>query len=273
MTQSREEPCRVCTSPSRFVFDQTVLEEHQVRYYECEQCGYLQTETPYWLDQAYANAINDSDTGIMMRNRQNLGRVIMTLLSIGQLNGMVIDHAGGYGILVRLLRDAGIDARWSDKYCENLLAKGFEAETKCCDLLTAFEVFEHLVDPVTELRDMLASAPAVLISTELLPDASTPVRDWWYLGTHHGQHVGFFTVATLESMARQIGCYHATDGRSTHLFSTRPIPAFWLALMKRSHWWKAVARLKLRSRTVPDAEQVLATKTSTRSTNATHSSR
>jgi hypothetical protein len=248
--------CRVCAKSSKFVFDQSML-GYTVRYFECPHCGYLQTETPYWLDEAYVSAINDADTGIMERNQQNVGKVILTLLSLGALKGTVVDYASGYGILVRLLRDAGVDARWSDKYCENLLARGFEAQDNRCDLLTAFEVFEHLVDPVTELRGMLAEAPTVLLSTELIRTPETPPRDWWYFGRDHGQHVGFFRTTTLETMARILGCHYHTDGRSIHLFSLRPIPRGWSQLIGRSRWWPAVARVALRSLTISDSQRIV----------------
>ena len=55
------------------------------------------------------------------------------------------------GILVRLLRDYGVEALWCDQYCENLLARGFEYNGECADLVTAFEVLEHFVNPLEEL--------------------------------------------------------------------------------------------------------------------------
>ena len=158
MTETRQDRCRVCGGPSRHMFSQRLL-DHDVSYFDCAQCGYFQTEAPHWLDQAYASAINDVDTGILWRNQLNARRVVMTLAAVGRLSGRVVDHAGGYGILVRLLRDLGVDARWRDKYCQNLVARGFEADAAPCDLITAFEVFEHLEDPMAELRQMLAQAP------------------------------------------------------------------------------------------------------------------
>ena len=38
---------------------------------KCPKCGYVQTETPYWLEQAYVHAINRSDTGLLRRNARN----------------------------------------------------------------------------------------------------------------------------------------------------------------------------------------------------------
>ncbi len=246
-------PCRVCRGSSRYVFTQLVL-GREVRYFDCCTCGYLQTETPTWLGEAYSSAINDVDTGIMVRNRTNVGRVVMTLAAYSRLNGLVVDHAGGYGILVRMLRDAGVEALWRDPYCANLLARGFEANNQTADLITAFEVLEHLVDPVADLRAMLREAPMVLLSTDLVPTDVTPPTDWWYLGQEHGQHIGFFRRSTLKFLATVLGAHVATDGRSLHLLSTAPIPLSWHLLQRARRLWWPISRIALRSRTMQDFE-------------------
>lgn len=253
MPRIQSAPCRVCAGQSNYAFSNGVI-GHQVSYFDCPSCGYLQTQEPFWLDQAYSRAINEVDTGIMFRNRLNTGRVVMTLLALRRLGGRVVDHAGGYGILVRLLRDAGVDALWRDKYCDNLLARGFEAREDGCELMTAFEVFEHFVDPLAELKAMLAEAPAVLISTDLIQTERTPPADWWYLGPEHGQHIGFFRSTTLQRMASLAQCHWASDGQSLHLFSRDPIPASWLFFIRMQRWWPLVARFKLRSRVMDDFE-------------------
>lgn len=245
--------CRVCAAELRHILTQSVL-GRPVDYFECMRCGYVQTQFPDWLEEAYSRAINDVDTGIMTRNRLNVGRVLMTLLVYGQLQGRVVDHAGGYGILVRMLRDAGIDARWRDKFCENLLARGFEADDRRSDLITAFEVFEHLITPLDELRVMLAEAPIVLLSTELIPESQALRPEWWYLGPEHGQHVGFFRPQTLRWMASELGVYHASDGRSVHVFSHQPVPATWGLLQRSQRLWPLVARARLASKTISDFE-------------------
>lgn len=245
--------CRVCGADTRPAFRLELL-GNEVSYFDCAGCGYFQTEAPYWLEKAYASAaINDVDTGIMVRNQLNVRRVLMTLLALGRLDGRVIDHAGGYGILVRLLRDAGLDARWRDKYCENLLARGFEAHDSEADLITAFEVFEHFEHPLRELQEMISQAPAVLISTDLVP-AGGPQPDWWYLGPEHGQHIGFFRTTTLAWMADRLNCHYATDGHCLHLFSRAPVPRAWLALQRFRRVATVLARSRLQSRTQTDFE-------------------
>lgn len=253
MNTADSQPCSVCRGANRFAFEQPLL-GRMVSYFDCPNCGYFQTESPYWLEEAYASAINEVDTGILWRNQLNVRRVVMTLLAFGRLGGSVVDHAGGYGILVRLLRNAGVAARWRDKYCQNLLARGFEATDTSYDVLTAFEVFEHLEDPLHELGSVLEIAPVVLLSTELVPGVGTPSTDWWYLGPEHGQHIGFARLKTFKWMADEVGCYFASDGRSLHLFSKNPIPGNWLVLIKLGRLASLVSSIGLRSKTIEDFE-------------------
>lgn len=248
-----KDECRVCHEGADPLFAQPVL-GREVIYYRCGRCGYLQTQRPTWLDEAYASPINALDTGIMMRNKINAGRVVMALWAIGRLHGRVVDHAGGYGILVRLLRDAGVEAYWRDKYCENLVARGFEAPRGHADLLTAFEVMEHFVNPLDELREMLADACVVMFSTELVPPASTDLKTWWYLGPEHGQHVGFFSLTTLQWMAQATSTHWCSDGASVHFFSRDPLPRALGSAVRAYRIAPLVTRLSLTSRLQSDYE-------------------
>jgi hypothetical protein len=249
--EARHDTCRVCGAESGFAFTLPLLHS-PVDYFDCQRCGCLQTEMPHWLETAYSSAINVVDTGIMVRNRQNVGRVVATLLALGKAHGRVLDHAGGYGILVRMLRDVGVDALWQDKYCDNLLARGFEADDGPFDLLTAFEAFEHFVHPLDELRTMLTRAPHVLLSTELIKTEHAPPNGWWYYGAEHGQHVSFYRAQTLHWMAATLGCHVDTDGQSLHLFSKHSIPRRWRILVSLRRIGALAPRLLLRSKTMAD---------------------
>lgn len=211
--------CRVCGNAIERAFATGNLLSRPVDFFECVKCLYVQTETPYWLDEAYEESINRSDTGILERNLANVGLVLATLQLLGDKNGKVLDYAGGYGILVRLLRDAGVDALWSDTHTENLLAKGFEYKDDRLTLLTAFEAFEHFVDPVREMSKLVSLSPNVLLTTTLIPEPTPKPQDWWYYGLEHGQHVGFFRVETLRYLSNRFNLYLYTDGVGTHLFS------------------------------------------------------
>jgi Methyltransferase domain len=248
------EICRVCSSTTKFTFTVDLLGV-PARYFDCSNCGYVQTETPFWLEQAYGQPIGDADTGIMLRNRANVARVAVALLAFGRLRGRVLDVGGGFGILVRMLRDLGIDARWRDKYCQNLLSKGFEDDNGSYDLATAFEVVEHLEHPLEELRSLITAFPAVLISTELAPPVGTLNASWWYLVPEYGQHIGFFRESTLAWIASELGCHYATDGASVHIFVRNSSHARnWSMLRRLTPIAARLAQVSVVSRTVADFE-------------------
>lgn len=230
---SASSPCRACGAATRYLFDGQLLGRLQVGYFECPVCRYVQTEEPYWLEDAYRRSITASDTGIMVRNQYNARLVLATSYLLGVLNGTVVDHAGGYGILVRMLRDLGINALWSDRYSENLLASGFEYEGGPAQLVTAFEAFEHFVHPWQELAALLAVAPNVLISTDIMPSPTPLHQDWWYYGPEHGQHIGFFREETLRQLAAKHGKKLLSDGRAYHLFTDQNLSLLQWRLVRK----------------------------------------
>ena len=213
--------CRLCNSLIGNPFSEAELLGHKIKYFECAQCEYVQTEEPFWLDEAYASSINKSDTGIMARNLSNVRLVLATLTLMRKRTEKVVDYAGGHGFLVRLLRDKGIDALWSDPYSENLVARGFEyqKENEPALLVTAFEAFEHFIRPVDEMGKLLSVSSNILLTTTLVPDPTPTPSDWWYYGLDHGQHIGFFRVNTLEHLAKEFHLNLISDGKSTHFFS------------------------------------------------------
>ena len=60
--------CKICNSETKQIFSGHILNKYNIKYHYCENCGFLQTEEPYWLDESYAESINISDTGYMQRN-------------------------------------------------------------------------------------------------------------------------------------------------------------------------------------------------------------
>ena len=50
------------------------------------------------------------------------------------------------------------------------------------DIVTAFEVFEHLTNPLVEIEKMLKYAENIIFSTVLVPKNVTDFKDWWFEG-------------------------------------------------------------------------------------------
>ncbi|WP_373544173.1 FkbM family methyltransferase [Chamaesiphon sp.] len=186
----------------------------------------MQTETPYWLTQAYSEAISKTDVGLVYRNNLYAPIVANILHYLYPDTARFLDYGGGYGLFVRMMRDRGFDFNWEDKYCQNLFAQGFECDpigTNLYTLLTSFEVFEHLVEPRTEIERMLSLAPDILFSTELMPSHRPKPDEWWYYGLEHGQHIAFFNVTTLRYLAKEYGLNFYTNGASLHFLTSREL--------------------------------------------------
>jgi protein-arginine kinase activator protein McsA len=60
--------CKICNYKARNMFSAKILNKNNIKYYYCDHCGFLQTEEPYWLKEAYSNPISIIDAGIMARN-------------------------------------------------------------------------------------------------------------------------------------------------------------------------------------------------------------
>lgn len=205
-------------------FKAMVLGKYQVCYYHCPQCGFLQTEDPYWLNEAYDDPINVEDTGLLSRNIYFSKTTSLLIFFLFDKNGKFLDYAGGFGVFTRLMRDIGFNFLWHDPMTQNLLARGFEYTDSLsnCELLTSFESFEHFTDPLIEIRKMLSISSNILFSTFLLP-SSVPTSDWWYYQFEHGQHVSFYSKESFQYIANENGLNYYTHG-SLHLFTKKNFP-------------------------------------------------
>lgn len=207
--------CRLCGSNAELQFEKLVLNRYAVSYYKCSVCFSLMTENPYWLEEAYARNISWLDTGAIQRNLNNFALCYVFIYIFGVRN--TLDYGASDGILCRLLRDHCIDAYAYDKHCQPLYAQNYtKLQIDHIDLMTVFEVFEHLQNPNNELSAIFERAPTyILFSTELYADQGP---DWWYLAAEAGQHVFFYSEHSLGYIARKFGYIYVNLG-SLFLFA------------------------------------------------------
>ena len=195
--------CRLCGGVTRERFRLTLLGRHSVGYCACTACGSLQTETPHWLDEAYASGnLSPLDTGAAQRCIDNQATCVAIARWLGLRN--VVESGGGDGLLCRLLRDHGLNAYSTDRHAPSVYAQGFDtADFATPDLVLAFEVVEHFADPRSELKALFAGQPkAVLVSTDIYRDQGA---DWWYLSPETGQHVFFYSRKALRDFGASQG--------------------------------------------------------------------
>lgn len=219
------ETCKICGSPSSLFSKKRVLNTYDAEYYRCGKCGFIQVKDPHWLHEAYEDAISPLDTGLVSRNL-NLSKVTRdTLAKHFDPHKRFVDYGGGYGLFVRLMRDSGFDFYRQDPYCQNLFAQHFDItdlkDGATFELLTAFELFEHLEDPVTEVGRMLTLSDSILFSTELQPKSETALKDWWYFVPETGQHISFYTKGSLAVLAKKYDVNFYTNERNIHLLTRK----------------------------------------------------
>ena len=233
---SSEQRCRACDGPVRKAFDAQILGRYQVSYFRCMECDSLQSETPFWLEEAYDSAIVATDSGAVDRNLVSHAAIVAIAETL-KIKGRLLDFGGGAGLLCRLLRDSGYDAYVHDRYADPVYARAFKVDFDTIpqheiSLLSAIEVLEHCAQPAADVGQLLQKRPKVLVAT------TVPYRgegaDWWYLGLQTGQHVFFYSRKALVGLAERSG-YHYQGFGMFHILTEAPI----------SRWQQLRLRLRL----------------------------
>lgn len=244
--------CIICKGVAECVFEKKIFGQN-VKYNLCANCGFLFTERPaFWLEQSYSSAITSLDIGLVNRNLIYSEILACYIKICHRRSKKFLDFGGGYGLLTRIMRDLGFNYYRQDAYCENLFAKHFDltdaASTSQFDLLTAFEVFEHLNDPLFEIEKMFHFSDTIFFSTELMPD--TDLEKWYYLLPEIGQHISFYSEKSLKQIGENFGAKYFRVSDSLHILTKRPNNKVRLFLFKyiAINYLKLLRKMKFTSR-------------------------
>jgi 2-polyprenyl-3-methyl-5-hydroxy-6-metoxy-1,4-benzoquinol methylase len=246
--------CKICnTEVDKFV-SKKILNKYQVDFFRCSNCKFIQPEKEYWLEEAYSSAIASLDIGLVYRNL--VWRPIVKKIIKKEFNSKksFLDYGGGYGLFVRLMRDEGLDFYRQDIYCENKFAQFFDIEdvksVEKFELLTAFEVFEHLVNPIEELEKMFRYSDSILFSTELQPDEfklrtlKRTLEDWHYFTPETGQHIALYSLESLHVVAKKFNKNLYSDGNYLHLLTSKKInPMTFMVIKWKRYLNKAISMI------------------------------
>ncbi|MEI6827415.1 MAG: glycosyltransferase [Desulfuromonadales bacterium] len=201
--------CRLCSSPTTADFSKQILFKHLITYFKCSVCGSLQTEEPYWLDEAYSQNAEIFDTGKASRTLSFylILRPLFSILGI-QLADRCADFGGGTGLFARLMRDVGYNFYTYDKYGSGEFCAGYSWETfdRPVKLVTIFECAEHFANPSSEWDIIFSSGADYIIGTTGI--YSGQGADWAYLSPESGQHIFFHSTAAIAHVASKRG-WHA----------------------------------------------------------------
>lgn len=216
--------CKICKSKSNNIFKTIVLNRYDVRYYKCPICEFIQTEKPYWLNEAYKYPLVDLDVGLVSRNINMSKEIYKIITQSLTYQNKFLDFAGGNGMFVRIMRDMGLNLYYYDKYPSNIFAKNFEIKKlnskNKYEAIVALEVFEHFVNPMQEISKLFKHTNTIILSTEIIPKKLLKnVDEWWYFIPEVGQHIAFYSQNTFRNIANSLKIRYITNNSNIHILT------------------------------------------------------
>ncbi len=237
-------PCKICGSPAPLFgvvdFHQTCVGIRGVQfrlsgvpiyYRRCDNCSFLFTDAfDAWTVEQFKTHIYNEEYKLVdpdysdFRARGNAGAVVR-LWGPLRRETRVLDFGGGNDTLCAVLREAGFAAAVT--YDPMVPQHAGRPDGKF-DLVTSFETFEHLPDPLAGIRsivELTADPGLVFFSTLLQPaDFNQQRLHWWYVGPRNG-HVSLFSRQALVLAWERYGYRVASLGDNFH-FAFRSLPHY-----------------------------------------------
>jgi 2-polyprenyl-6-hydroxyphenyl methylase/3-demethylubiquinone-9 3-methyltransferase len=234
--------CKVCEAPSALFgvvdFHKSCVEARgrrlalsgcPVYYRRCERCGFAFTnDFNGWSPKDFQGRIYNADYVLVdpdfaeVRPTAN-ARLVAESFADSRDAMRILDYGGGDGILAERLRAAGFEASTYDPF-----SRFDSMPAGCFDLITCFEVMEHVPWPretVATMAGLLKDEGAILFSTLVQPEEF--VRDglaWWYAAPRNG-HISLFSTAALALLFKPLGMKVVSFNAALHM-AYRRVPQF-----------------------------------------------
>jgi SAM-dependent methyltransferase len=202
-----------------------------VYYALCGKCGFcFAPELMAWsLDEFRERIYNDDYVEVdpdyvAARPRANAASLI-SMFGDRAHSIKHLDYGGGEGLLSRLLNNA----KWQSKSYDPFVDRGIDlAELGKFDLITAYEVFEHVPNVqrlMSNLRSLLTSDGLVLFTTMLSDGKIVPNQriTWWYASPRNG-HISLYSRNSLATLAEKSRFKFGSFSEGFHAFVPESVP-------------------------------------------------
>jgi SAM-dependent methyltransferase len=234
--------CKVCRTPSVLygMVDfhkscieaqgkQLALSGRPIYYRRCPRCGFtFTTAFDGWDFDAFRKHIYNDDYLLVdpdyveVRPAGNAA-IIAKSFADARAAMTILDYGGGAGLLAARLREQGYTAATYDPFSQfNQLPE------EQYDLITCFEVMEHVPSPektVAEMVALMKKPGAILFSTLVQPANIDQVGlSWWYASPRNG-HISLYTNVALALLFAPHGMKVGSFTDNLHI-AYGEIPAF-----------------------------------------------
>lgn len=201
-----------------------------ISYALCNKCGFCFAPELYeWPLSKFEESIYNDDyilvdpeyIEIRPKSNADVLRSMFPNLPSGIRH---LDYGGGNGLLVKLLRESNWQSASYDPFVDRSITP---AQLGKFDLITAYEVFEHVPDPwklMSDLRTLLSDDGLVVFSTLISDGNIHPGQklSWWYASPRNG-HISLFSRKALVMLAQESGFTFASCSAVLHaLFRGKP---------------------------------------------------
>ena len=200
-----------------------------VAYALCGNCGFcFAPQICAWPVETFARWIyNDAYVQVdpdYLGTRPRSNADVLDQLFVPAPAARHIDYGGGDGMLANILRERGWNSSSYDPFLER--DRAHESRGRF-DLITAFEVFEHVPDIDALIRDLdrLRTPTGIVLFSTLVSDGEVhpnrPIK-WWYAAPRNG-HISLYSRKSLGLLASRMSLNFASFSDNFHaFFSTVP---------------------------------------------------
>ena len=229
-----------------------------IEYMLCDHCGFcFAPEMAKWPLEEFKEKIYNDDYAhvdpdyLSIRPLAN-AQMIQSGLPAARTAVRHLDYGGGNGLMAQTLKAKGWNSSSYDPFVDRDTRI---ADMGKFDLITAFEVFEHVPDVqglMKQLQTLLAPSGMILFST-LCTDGNIRKDSkltWWYASPRNG-HISLFSRNSLAVLGRQYGFNFGSHNTNLHFFCVA-IPA-WAQPSQRDK-----APVKVQSPTIGSLEKAIA---------------
>ncbi len=196
-----------------------------IYYTRCGNCGFCFAPDMHgWSMDEFASRIYNDQYArvdpeyVDIRPRANASH-LAAMVGAEATGISHLDYGGGNGLLSRLLRESGWDSASYDPFVDRELDI---ASLPRVDLITAYEVFEHVPDVGRLMRDLkaLLNDDGLILFSTLLSDGNIAAHqrlNWWYASPRNG-HISLYSRDSLYYLAKRSGLKFGSFSQNFHVF-------------------------------------------------------